>query len=123
MRLNRPFVLTHAAPAALAILLHDWKKWPEQRKLKLIPVDGRILPMAALLIYIDTWDNYKRRSETDPLTYIESYEVNTEGANVHVVWGDSSKMQKDALGYEAYQKAIENLGYTLDIEYGMVDTI
>jgi len=122
-RRNRPFVLTHAAPAALAILLHDWKKWPEQRKLKLIPVDGRILPMAALLIYIDTWDNYKRRSETDPLTYIKSYEVNTEGASVQVVWGDSSKMQQDALGYEAYRTALENLGYTLDIEYGMVGTI
>jgi hypothetical protein len=53
---NRPFVLTHAAPAALAILLHDWKKWPEHKKLKLIPVNGQVLPMAALLIYIDTWD-------------------------------------------------------------------
>jgi len=123
MRGSRPFVLTHAAPAALAILLHDWKKWPKQRKLKLIPVDGRILPMAALLIYIDTWDNYKRRSEIDPLTYIKSYEVNTEGASVQVVWGDSSKMQQDALGYKAYRKALENLGYTLDIEYGMVGTI
>jgi hypothetical protein len=32
-------------------------------------------------------------------------------------------MQQDALGYKAYKKALENLGYVLDIEYGMVGTV
>ncbi len=120
-RQNKTFVLTHAAPAALAIMLHDWKKWKELRKLNLIPVDGRVLPMAALLIYIDTWDNYKRKGDVDPLTYIRSYIVNTKGACVHVEWGNSSEMKDGTVGYELYQDALENLAFALDIEYGLVE--
>ncbi len=120
-RNERAFVLTHAAPAALAIMLHDWKKWDELRKLNLLPVDGRVLPMAALLIYIDTWDNYKRKDDADPLTYIRSYIVNTEGAYVQVEWGDSSEMKDGTVGYELYQDELENLAFALDINYGLVE--
>lgn len=120
-RKNKTFVLSHAAPAALAIMLHDWKKWDELRKLNLLPVDGRVLPMAALLIYIDTWDNYKRKDDADPLTYIRSYIVNTEGACVQVEWGDSSEMKDGTVGYELYQDEIENLAFALDINYGLVE--
>ncbi len=120
-RKNRTFVLTHAAPAALAIMLHDWKKWEAQRTLNLIPIEGRLLPMAALLIYIDTWDNYKREGDGDPLTYIRSYTVNTEGAYVQVEWGDSSEMKDGTIGYELYQNELENLAFVLNIEYGLVE--
>jgi hypothetical protein len=48
-RKNRPFVVTHATPAALAILLHDWKIWDDAKKWRLFPVDFGIIPMAALL--------------------------------------------------------------------------
>ncbi len=120
-RKNKTFVLTHAAPAALSIMLHDWKKWDKQEQLNLIPVDGRVLPMAALLIYIDTWDNYKRKDDSDPLTYIKSYMVDANGVCVKIEWGDSLKMKDGTVGYELYQDKFENLAFALDINYGLVE--
>ena len=49
---NRPIVVTYAAPAALAILLHDWKIWPQAAGWGLFPVDAGVMPLAALLIYL-----------------------------------------------------------------------
>jgi hypothetical protein len=118
MRKHRPFIVTHAAPAALSILLHHWKIWPEMRKMKLIPVNVPMLPIAALLIYIDTWDNYKRKSGA-PLTYIKEYSVDSKGACVKVEWGDKDLMKKDEVGYIQYKKALKNLLFALDVKYGM----
>jgi hypothetical protein len=117
-RKHRPFIITHAVPAAMSMLLHDWKIWPEMTQLKLIPVNMPILPMAALLIYIDTWDNYKRKGN-DPLTYIKEYSIDSTGACVNVEWGNMDLMKKDEVGYIAYKKALKNLLFALDIEYGM----
>lgn len=117
-RKHRVFIITHAATAAMSMLLHDWKIWPEMRKLKLIPVNTPMLPMAALLIYIDTWDNYKRKSG-NPLTHIKDYSVDSNGACVKVEWGDKDLMKKDEVGYIQYKKALKNLLFALDIEYGM----
>jgi hypothetical protein len=121
-RMHRPFIVTHAAPAALSILLHHWKIWPKMRKMKLIPVNASMLPMAALLIYIDTWDNYKRRGK-DPLIFIKEYLVDSNGACVKIEWGNLDLMKKDEVGYIEYKKALENLLFSLEIEYGMVGTI
>jgi hypothetical protein len=117
-RRHRAFIITHAATSAISMLLHDWKIWPEMRNMKLIPVNVLMLPMAALLIYIDTWDNYKRRNE-DPLTYIKEYSVDSRGACVKVEWGDLDLMKKDEIGYIEYRKALKNLLFALDIKYGM----
>ena len=119
---NRPFIITHATVAALSILLHDWKIWPRLRKIKQIPVNVPILPMAALLIYIDTWDNYKRQGP-DPLTYIREYCIVSEGVCVKVERGDLSLMKKNEVGYKAYKSALKNLLFKLDIIYGMAGTI
>lgn len=121
-RKHRPFIVTHAAPAALSIMLHDWKVWEKMRELKMIPVNMSMLPMAALLIYIDTWDNYKRRG-SDPLTFIKEYIVNSQGALVKIEWGDSDLMEKDKIGYMAYKKAITNLLFKLDLKYGLAGTV
>ena len=46
---NRPFVVTHAVPAALAILLHDWRIWEDAKAWKLFPINFSAQPMAAAL--------------------------------------------------------------------------
>ena len=117
-RIHRPFIITHAAPAALSILLHDWRIWNEMKEINLIPVNVPMLPMAALLIYIDTWDNYKRRGP-EPLIFIKEYLVNPKGAFVKVEWGDSNLMEEEKIGYIAYKKALINLLFKLEIKYGL----
>jgi hypothetical protein len=119
---HRPFIATHAAPAAMSIMLHDWRTWEVMKKIKLIPLKMPKLPMAALLIYIDTWDNYKRKGG-DPLTYVKDYLVDDKGACVKVEWGDRNLMKKDEIGYIAYKSALENLLFALDIKYGMAGTL
>ncbi len=116
---NRPFILTHAAPAALSILLHDWKTWPKMKKMGLVPVNASMLPMAALLIYIDTWDNYKRIGN-NPLIFIRDYIVDSSGACVNIEWGDSVLMAEGEKGYKGFEGALENLLFSLDIKHGMV---
>ncbi|MBE0535192.1 MAG: hypothetical protein IH624_05935 [Phycisphaerae bacterium] len=121
-RKHRPFIVTHAVPAALAILLHDWKIWPSMKSLRLMPVNAIMLPMAALLIYIDTWDNYKRRGE-DPMTFVKKYIVDCKGACVTIEWGDFALLSKDEVGYKQYGKHLKNLSFRLDIKYGLVGTV
>jgi len=121
-RKHRPFIITHASSAAISILLHDWKIWPDLRKMKLIPINVPMIPMAALLIYIDTWDNYKRSGE-NPLNYIREYCVDSEGVCVQVEWGDYDLMCKDEIGYIEYKKALKNLIFSLNIKYGITGTI
>jgi hypothetical protein len=121
-RIHRPFIITHAAPAALAILLHDWRVWDEMKEINLVPVNVPMLPMAALLIYIDTWDNYKRRGP-EPLIFIKEYLVNPQGAFVKIEWGDSNLMEKEKIGYIAYKKALTNLLFKLEIKYGLAGTL
>lgn len=122
-RKYRPFVITHGAPAALAILLHDWKIWkPEARSWGLYPINAFVLPLAALLIYIDTWDDYKRGG-SDPRIYIKDYSVNGKGAVVTVEWGNSQELNKDKIKYIAYKQALDNLQFELKIKAGMAGEV
>jgi hypothetical protein len=121
-RKHRSLIVTHAVPAALSILLHDWKIWPEMKQLKLVPVNALMLPMAALLVYIDTWDNYKRHGD-EPTIFIKAYTVDSGSVCVKIEWGDSELLKDAEVGYVEYRKNIENLLFGLDIEYGLVGTV
>jgi len=115
---HRPFILTHAAPAALAILLHDWRTWPKARDWNLYPVNASTMPMAALLIYIDTWDDYKRKG-AEAKVRIKDYKVDKRGAQVVVEWGDSTEWEKQNMKYDAYKKALIEQPFSLIIKAGM----
>lgn len=117
---NRPFIFTHAAPAAMSILLHDYRIWEEAAKWNLYPIDASILPMAALLIYIDTWDDFKRRGEESRI-YIKDYTINNEGACVTVEWGSSEELNKEKLKYDSYKKVLNNAKFNLTINAVMAE--
>lgn len=104
---NRPFVITHAAPAALAILLHDWRIWEEAKHWKLYPVDSKAIPMAALLIFIDTWDDFKRKGCNSPIS-IESFVVDSSGVSVTIKWHNIEDYEKEKFKYTAFKKALKN---------------
>jgi hypothetical protein len=111
---NRPFVVTHAVPAALAILLHDWRIWEDARTWKLFPINFSLMPMAALLIYLDTWDDYRRKGP-DPQIFIRKYAVTARGASVTVEWGDSQSFEKEKLKYRKFKSAVRDKPFRLTI--------
>ena len=113
-RRNRPFVLTHAVPAALAILLHDWRTWKDAKTWRLFPVRVAAMPMAALLIYLDTWDDYKRKAGQGIIS-VRSYIVNENGATVTIEWGDSEALEKEKIKYEAFKDALQDFPFRLEI--------
>jgi hypothetical protein len=113
-RRNRPFVVTHATPAALAILLHDWRVWDDARKWRLFPVDSGILPLAALLIFIDTWDDFKRKGRMSPIS-VESFTVADTGVRVEVKWLKAEEYEREKVKYTAFKKALKNRKFGMSI--------
>jgi len=114
---NRPFVVSHATPAALAILLHDWRIWKDARKWKLFPVNSAILPMAALLIFIDTWDDFKRKGPSSPVN-VDSFDIHRSGASVKITWRSAETFEREKVKYQAYRTALRNRAFRMTIKAG-----
>jgi hypothetical protein len=114
---NRPFVVAHAVPAALAIFLHDWRIWTQVERWQLYPIDMAALPLAAVLVYLDTWDDYKRK-DGDPMIYIDRYHVSRRGAAVKVTWASDAQFEREKgrLKYDKLTEAIKNHVCKLQIE-------
>lgn len=114
-RANRPFVLSHAVPAALAILHHDWRIWEHAKRWKLFPIDASAMPMAALLIYLDTWDDYKRKGP-DPTISVSEYLVDSDGVQVTIDWADSKLLEEEQKKYKAFKSALQNKPFSMTIK-------
>ena len=120
---HRPFMLSHAGPAALGILLHDWRIWPEAKAWRLFPVDAAMLPMGALLIFLDTWDDYRRRGGQTAI-HVKEYRVHKKGVRVRIEWGDSGELAKERVKYDAFRQALKkNRPFSLTIRAGMAGQI
>lgn len=104
-RQNRSFVASHAVPAALAILLHDWHIWEEAKKWKLFPIDLKVFPMAGLLVYIDTWDDFRRIHDKARIN-ITDFRVDQDGVSVDIEWDSGAEYQNELRKYIAFEKAI-----------------
>lgn len=115
---NRPFVVTHAVPAALAILLHDWRIWGDAKTWELFPINFTATPLTALLIYLDTWDDYKRKG-TGPTIYVRDYVIDSQGASVTVEWADSKSLDKEKLKYRKFKSALCEKPFNLKISASM----
>ena len=111
---NRPFIVTHATPAALAILLHDWRVWEHAKKWKLFPVDCGVNPLAALLIFVDTWDDFKRQGIVSPIS-VEGFSVRDTGVGVTVRWLKAEDYEKNKIKYTAFKRALKNHRFKMDI--------
>ncbi|MGA2958383.1 MAG: helix-turn-helix domain-containing protein, partial [Thermodesulfobacteriota bacterium] len=62
-------------------------------------------PLAAILIYIDTWDDYKRKPG-DPVVSIAQYEVNSKGARVLVEWETEAALQDQERKYKSFGESL-----------------
>jgi hypothetical protein len=102
---HRSFMVSHAPLAALAILLHDWRMWAHAKKWKMVPVDIIQNPLAAILIYIDTWDDYKRKPG-DPIVSIAKYEVNKKDVQVLVEWENEDALASQDQKYRSFADSL-----------------
>lgn len=111
---SRTFLLYHIFPAVLAIALHDWKIWKELSEAKIFPIDIRKFPLAALLIYIDTWDDYKRDKD-DKIT-IDRLNLDDKSVTVCLTWHKNSEYLDEKLKYDSFERNVLFSDLKLKIE-------
>ena len=117
-RQARPFVVAHAVPAALAILLHDWRIHTDAKRWKLFPIDTERFPLASLLFYVDTWDDYKRKGD-ESVVSISDYRIRQKEAEVLIEWGDETEFRNEKIKYDAFEKALCNEVFRMLIDARM----
>jgi len=101
---KRTFFLYHIFPAVLAIVFHDWKIWKELRDVKVFPIDIRNFPLASLLIYIDTWDDYKRG--TDQKITIDNIAFQKDEVTVYLTWHNTDEYLDEKLKYDSFERNV-----------------
>lgn len=119
-RKHLPFVLAHSVPAALAILLHDWRIQEDAKRWKLFPVSVEKFPIAALLIYLDTWDDYKRKEPYADI-FIKEYKIDEKGAEVYIEWGDSIQFENEKKKYASFKKSLREKTFEMEISARMAE--
>lgn len=104
MHIDRTFLLYHIIPAAVSIALHDYHIWNELAQLKVFPLQLRRFPFAALLIYIDTWDDYKRNG--DAKISIDSISFTNNECIVNITWYNNKEYLEEKAKYESFNNNI-----------------
>ena len=79
-----------------------------------IPINMSASPMAGLLVYLDTWDDYRRKGPS-PTIFVREYVVDSCGASVTVEWADSESLDKEQLKYRAFESALSQKPFALRI--------
>lgn len=111
---KKTFFLYHIFPAVLAIAFHDWKIWKELADVKVFPIDIRNFPLASLLIYIDTWDDYKRG--TDQKITIDNIVFQNDEVTVYLTWHRTDEYLDEKLKYDSFQRNVLFSGLKLRVE-------
>jgi len=101
---NKTFLLYHIFPAIVAIALHDWRIWEELKPLKVFPMGLEKFPLAALLIYIDTWDDFKRDEEVK--MSIDKIEFNQNQVTIYITWYKKRDYLEEKAKYKSFEKNI-----------------
>ncbi|MEI8140197.1 MAG: hypothetical protein WCI03_10055 [bacterium] len=117
-RQSRPFVLAHAVPAALAIMLHDWRVHADGKKWNLVPLSTKRFPLASLLHYVDTWDDYKRKGDKACIA-IKQYKINNKQAHVLVEWAEETLLKNEQIKYNAFTNILRDQTFRMTIEARM----
>jgi hypothetical protein len=111
---SKAFFLYHVFPAILAIAFHDWRIWKELAEVKIFPIDIQNFPLAALLIYIDTWDDYKR--DTDQKITIDDIVFQNNKVTVFITWYKTKEYLDEKLKYDSFERNVIFSDVKLKIE-------
>jgi hypothetical protein len=101
---GRTFPLYHVFPAMLAVALHHHKVWADLREIGVFPIAMRDFPLPALLIYIDTWDDYKRAKGRG--VSIDEIAFDANGVTVQVTWSDPKAYRNDRIKYDSFRENV-----------------
>ena len=101
---GKTFILYYCFPAALAMALHDHKIWKELTDVKVFPIKFKYFSIPALLIYIDTWDDYKRGAENK--ISIDSVNFQKDRVTISVTWFKQEDYIKEKIKYESYERNV-----------------
>lgn len=101
---NKTFPLYHVFPAMLAVAFHDYNIWSALRQKRIFPISMRDYPLAALLIYIDTWDDYKRTKERE--VSIDEILFKDNEVTVQVTWANKKAYVNDKIKYDSFRENV-----------------
>jgi hypothetical protein len=101
---DRSFLVSHVYPAAAAIALHGWKMWEEFRSVKLFPFQAGHYPLAGILIYLDTWDEFRRKDGVEMA--VTGFELEDTKATVRVQWADELHAKEAQFAYDNYRQNV-----------------
>jgi hypothetical protein len=111
---SKTFLLYHVFPAVLAIAFHDWKIWQRLEEAEVFPIEMKNFPLAALLIYIDTWDDYKRGK--DEKIRIDRIEFGENNVTVGLTWLNPKDYLDEKLKYESFVRNVRFSDFSMKIE-------
>lgn len=103
---NKTFLLYHIFPAVVSIALHDWHIWNELKELKIFPLRLENFPLGALLIYIDTWDDFKREDKIK--ISIDNISFTSNSCIVSITWYDKNDYLEEIAKYESFKTNINS---------------
>jgi hypothetical protein len=113
-RKSHGFLFYHLFPAALAIAFHDWKIWKELSDIDIFPININDYPFASLLIYIDTWDDYKRGK--DEKITINKFDLSDKEVTIYLTWHKQEEYLREKLKYDSFERNVLFNGLKLKIE-------
>ena len=103
-RVEKAFLASHVFPASAAIAMHHWKLWPEFEESELLPLQARTHPLAGLLLYLDTWDDYRRSEPSD--MQVTALDLGANTATVSVRWSTAELGREHAAAYKNYHRNV-----------------
>lgn len=100
----KAFLYNHLYLAAISICYHDWKLWDELRAQTIFPLKFERYAFAILLIYIDTWDDYKR-DKTRNIS-IDEFIFEKNQFAVRLTWDDQKQYDKEKIKYDNFNQSM-----------------
>ena len=112
---SRTFRLYHIFPAVLAIAFHDWKIWDDLVDVGVFPINIKSHPLAVLLIYIDTWDDYKRKG--DNTITINNIIFEDQKVTAQITWHNQERYLHEKFKYENFKEKVifDEISLIIDI--------
>ncbi|MBU1666996.1 hypothetical protein KKC13_01140 [bacterium] len=108
------FLFHHLYVATLSICYHDWHLWEDLKRLGIFPLTFERYPFAALLIYIDTWDDHKR--DEIRAIKIESFQKDENSFTVSLFWPDQRQYNKEKIKYKCFRDYVKFKKFELIID-------
>ena len=114
LKKDKTFLLYHIFLVVVSIALHDWRIWNDLKDRGIFPLKVENFPLAALLIYIDTWDDFRREGEKDKIS-IDSILFKRSQCIINITWYEKNEYLEEKAKYESFKKNVRSKALKLVI--------